>query len=48
MLLKLLINPKSMIFSLVLGFEGKKIEEIIYRRKAKFCAALVCSNSLQY
>jgi len=47
-LLKLLINPKSMIFSLVLGFEGKKIKKIIYRSRAKFLAALVCSNSLQY
>jgi len=28
MLLKLLINPKSMIFSLVLGFEDKKIKTL--------------------
>jgi hypothetical protein len=29
-----------MIFSRILGFEGKKIKNIIYRSRAKFCAAL--------
>jgi len=48
LILKLLINPKSMIFSLVLGFEDKKIKNIIYRSRAKFLAALACSNSLQH
>jgi len=37
-----------MIFSLALGFEGKKIKNIIYRSRAKFFAALACSNSLQH
>jgi len=37
-----------MIFSLVLGFEGKKMKNIIYRSRAKFLPALVYSNSLKH
>jgi len=51
-LLKLLINPKSMIFSLVLGFEDKKIKNIIYRSRQSFllhsCAAIYCSINSEF